>query len=76
MIVKVIYDDGVFRPERPVNIEQGARFEVLVQTAAEHWETKDVARALRDVAATPAKVEDSFSGEDHDQVLYGENGAW
>lgn len=76
MTVSVVYQNGVFRPVAPVQLEDGARGEVIVESPRRYWSPQDVAQALQKIAAMPSQGAGDFSGEDHDSILYGKDGAW
>jgi hypothetical protein len=78
MTVKGRYEAGSVRLEEPLPLDDGTQVEVEVTVA----EPKAVRRKtpyeiVQEIAAlyVPHPDEAPFSGEDHDKVLYGENGA-
>ena len=72
--IQAVYAGGVFRPEEPVSIAEGARVEITVtDDAPEPAVSAEVTRnALLEIAAMPLEgPDDGFSGADHDKILYG-----
>lgn len=71
MTVKAIYEDGVFKPQEPVHLEEHTEVEVLLPTAAitdaddpTGWKTAEALIGFIDEA--PADM-----AEHHDHYLYG-----
>lgn len=74
--VEAIYTGGVLRPTQPLEIAEGTRVEVLVLTPRPAAESRTPAEILAAIAALPEEPgAEGFSGKDHDEVLYGRNGA-
>jgi predicted DNA-binding antitoxin AbrB/MazE fold protein len=78
--VEAIYEHGVLRLFRPIDLAEGTRVEVVVITrlASDKTGTEKtpVNRTPAEVAAGIASLavganDDGFSGRDHDRVLYG-----
>lgn len=77
--IEAVYEHGVLRLDRPIDLAEGSRVEVIVlpREAADakrdtHPEAKSLSEFLDEVAALPLESSpDGFSGEDHDEVLYG-----
>src|SRR5271157_1384917 len=80
--IEAVYEQGVLRLSRPIDLADGTRVDVIV--IASHPERRPVkpdepgprkktpAEIMSDIAARPMESSpDGFSGEDHDQVLYG-----
>jgi predicted DNA-binding antitoxin AbrB/MazE fold protein len=70
--VKAIYEDGVFKPKEPVELEERTEVEVLIPTQAKPneddptgWKAIDELRGI--VKGAPADV-----SEKHDRYLYGD----
>jgi predicted DNA-binding antitoxin AbrB/MazE fold protein len=70
MTLEAIYENGVFRPVDPVALEEGTRVQIFIDKPAGPADPKTVARLLAEVAALPLKGTATFSGEDHDSILY------
>jgi predicted DNA-binding antitoxin AbrB/MazE fold protein len=70
--VRAVYENGVFRPLKPVALPEGAEVHVVISDQSD----KDGAAAaaiLAEIAALPVEGDgDPFTSRDHDQVLYGE----
>lgn len=81
--ISAIFDSGVFRPLVPVEIAEGTQVQIEIPQSAPHafgeFTPEDLARqqaAIKDMLAEierlPIKeLDDGFSGQDHDKVLYG-----
>ena len=69
--IEAVYEHGMIRPLQPLELPEGARLDVIVIT---HEETKtkgNVAETIAEIAALPLEEKtDSFSGRDHDSILY------
>ena len=65
-----VYEGGLLRPMVPINLPEGARVEVTVVGAAEE-PSANPADILRAIAAMPEREGPSFTGREHDMVLYG-----
>jgi predicted DNA-binding antitoxin AbrB/MazE fold protein len=81
--IEAVYEEGIFRPVEPVSLPEGSRAEVIIPVAAsrEVGETTETNpketpyEIMARIAALPGPAhDDGFSGEDHDKILYGENG--
>lgn len=76
-----VYQDGVLRPEAPVEFAEGERVTMTVVRKGGvipcRATPEEVYQNILAIAALyePHPDEEPFSGEDHDKVLYGENGA-
>ena len=73
--IQAVYRGGVFKPEEPVTIAEGARVELTVRaTPADAQAAPTPTReALAEIASLPPEgPDDGFSGADHDRLLYGE----
>jgi predicted DNA-binding antitoxin AbrB/MazE fold protein len=81
-MIEAVYEQGVLRLSRPIDLADGTRVDVIV--VASHPaltpvmpeepgpRKKTPAEILSEIAAMPMESSpDGFSGEDHDQVLYG-----
>ena len=72
MTVKAIYENGVFKPQEPVHLEEHTEVEVVIPTAASidaddptGW--KAVEALIGFIGHAPADM-----AEHHDQYLYGQ----
>ena len=69
--VHAIYEKGVFRPTRPVQINDGAQVELTIEESVTESQPTQIVNTLEEIAKLPIeKAKDSFSGADHDRVLY------
>jgi predicted DNA-binding antitoxin AbrB/MazE fold protein len=79
--IEAVYDEGVFRPTNPVALRNGTVVEITVRTKGGTIRgassPDEVNRYLDDIAARcqPSDPEEPFSGQDHDEILYGTRGA-
>jgi predicted DNA-binding antitoxin AbrB/MazE fold protein len=74
--VDAIYEQGAFRPAAPVALQEGARVVLTIETEVPLRPPGRLVAALAEIAAMPAEgADDGFSGADHDNVLYGSEGA-
>jgi predicted DNA-binding antitoxin AbrB/MazE fold protein len=75
--MKAVYQGGVFRPDEPVPIAEGARVELTIRAEADAaGASKPILDALMEIAALPLEgPRDGFSGADHDRILYGDSDA-
>lgn len=77
--IEAVYEQGVFRPERPIDLAEGSRVEIIVLPVSPPRSIEDcspvrnnLAEFVAEMAALPLESPlDGFSGEDHDEVLYG-----
>ena len=69
--VHAIYEKGVFRPTRPVQMNDGAQVELTIEESSTECGSMSIVTALEEIAKLPIAIaKDSFSGADHDRVLY------
>ena len=74
--VDAIYEGGSFRPANPVTLEEGAQVVLTIETDLPLKPPQQLVAGLAEVAAMPARgPDDGFSGADHDEILYGREGA-
>lgn len=77
--IVAIYEKGVLRLDRPIDLAEGSRVEVIViptkpirSADRDQSARKTPAELIAEIAALPMESSvEGFSGEDHDQVLYG-----
>jgi len=77
--IEAVYEQGVLRPDRPIDLAEGSRVEIIVLPAESRelvdktqFDPRRAAKRIAEIAALPLESSpDGFSGEDHDQVLYG-----
>lgn len=75
-IVKAIYEDGVFKPKEPVQLEEHTEVEVSLPTAAVASATDDPTgwKAMREfigLAGDAGEPGESNAAEEHDAIIYG-----
>jgi predicted DNA-binding antitoxin AbrB/MazE fold protein len=74
--IDAIYEHGTFRPARPVALEEGSQVVLTIETEPPLRPPQRLVAALAEIAAMPAEsAADGFSGADHDDILYGPEGA-
>ena len=70
--ISAVYEKGVFRPVQPVELQDGARVELVHETPGAAADPRELAGALDEIASLPCEgPDDGFSGDDADRVLYG-----
>jgi len=72
MTIEAIYEDGVFKPTRPVSLVEGTHVRVMLEQELQAPDPQRAARLLAEIAALPMQGPGGFSGRDHDKILYGE----
>ncbi len=69
--IEAVYENGVFRPTHPINFPEGEHLHLIVVTREEAQPNGNATALLAEIAALPIEGEtSSFSGRDHDTVLY------
>ena len=69
--ITAVFEKGVLRPEHPVDLPEGEQLQLIVVTRKPGSPNGNAAHALAEIAALPLEGETgSFSGADHDSVLY------
>lgn len=75
--IQAVYEHGVFRPIDPVPLEEGAKVELSYERPAPLKPPQPMLAAIEEIARLPLEgPDDGFSGADHDDILYGKDGAW
>lgn len=70
--VPAVYEHGVLRPLEPVDLEEGERVTLTVARPAALESGKSAHAILGHIASLAVTREgDGFSGEHHDDALYG-----
>lgn len=73
MTIKVIYQNGVFKPLNPLDVKEGTEAEVTIQKPRSIPTPEKVIENLLRLADMPLEGEGKlFSGRDHDKILYGD----
>lgn len=71
--IQAVYERGVIRPLEPVALTEGEELDVVLLPRQQHKQ-KNPAQVLAEIASLPVEgKQDSFSGADHDRVLYVED---
>jgi predicted DNA-binding antitoxin AbrB/MazE fold protein len=69
--ITAIFEKGVLRPEHPVDLPEGEQLQLIVVTRKAGPPNGNAMHALAEIAALPLEGDpSSFSGADHDSVLY------
>lgn len=73
--IRAVYKNGAIHPVEPLALADGASIDVTIEAVSSDLPTLDpvgIARLMAEIAALPLEGDDTpFSGEDHDEVLYG-----
>jgi predicted DNA-binding antitoxin AbrB/MazE fold protein len=71
MTITAIYEKGVLRLMQPMELPDGTSVEIIVIPKPSHSQPKNPADILAEIAALPLEENaDTFSGREHDKVLY------
>lgn len=69
--IEAVYENGVFRPTHPINFPEGEHLQLIVVTRENAPPNGNASALLAEIATLPIEGENnSFSGRDHDTVLY------
>lgn len=68
--ITAVFEKGVLRPEHPVDLPEGEQLRLIVVTRKPGPPNGNAAHALAEIAALPLEDPGSFSGADHDSILY------
>ena len=69
--VKAIYEDGVFKPKKPVSLRERTEVEVLIPAKAEEDDEDPTGwKAARKLVGFIKKGPKGHVGRDHDKYLY------
>jgi predicted DNA-binding antitoxin AbrB/MazE fold protein len=69
--IEAIYERGIIRPVEPLELPEGTRLDVIVITHEKPRSNGNAAEILAEIAAMPLeRTSDSFSGREHDAILY------
>lgn len=74
-VIRVVYEDGVFKPEEPVDLADKSRLQIVIEPAASvpavtdptGWKAMREFIGLAGPASTPDETNDA---EDHDSILF------
>jgi len=71
--IEAVYERGIIRPLQPLELPEGARLDLIVITHEQPKANGSAAEILAEIAALPQEgSDDSFSGREHDSILYPE----
>ena len=69
--IEAIYERGIIRPVEPLELPEGTRLYVIVITHEKPRPNGNAAEILAEIAELPLEgPSDSFSGREHDSILY------
>ena len=69
--IEAIYERGIIRPVQPLELPEGTRLDIIVTTQEKPRPNGNVAELLAEIAGLPLEsASDSFSGREHDSILY------
>ena len=69
--VKAIYEDGVFKPKEPVQLEERTEVEVLIPTAVRAEDDPTGWKAMHEFIGLAGEGAGSGNAsEDHDAIIY------
>jgi predicted DNA-binding antitoxin AbrB/MazE fold protein len=70
-LITAVYQNGTLVLEEPLSLSNGSKVDVVVVPKVQTHGSA-VAKRMASIAALPAEGKaNSFSGRDHDQILYG-----
>jgi predicted DNA-binding antitoxin AbrB/MazE fold protein len=74
--ITAIFEAGLLRPTVPLDLAEGARVELILISNERNGKEagRSAASILAGIAALPTSGGDPRTSQDHDQVLYGEQG--
>ena len=70
--IEAVYEHGVLRPTRPIDLAEGTRVEIIVipESSTQGPARSTPAQVAARIAAMPVQSSpEGFSGEDHDAIL-------
>jgi predicted DNA-binding antitoxin AbrB/MazE fold protein len=75
--VDAIYENGILRLSRPIDLAEGTPVEVIVIPRSPQPGKRTPAEIIAEIAAMAVESPDTDgrSGRDHDKILYGDQGA-
>jgi predicted DNA-binding antitoxin AbrB/MazE fold protein len=74
--VDAIYENGVLRLSRPIDVADGTPVDVIVIPCSLQPGKRTPAELIPEIAAMPVESSaEGFSGRDHGKILYGDQGA-
>ena len=75
--ITAVFEAGLLRPTTPLELAEGTRVELIIIRDERNGKQvgRTAASILAGIAALPTTGGDPRTSQDHDQVLYGEQGA-
>jgi predicted DNA-binding antitoxin AbrB/MazE fold protein len=75
--ITAVFEAGLLRPTTPLVLAEGTRVELIIISDERNGKQagRTAASILAEIAALPTAGGDPRTSQDHDQVLYGEQGA-
>jgi predicted DNA-binding antitoxin AbrB/MazE fold protein len=75
--ITAVFEAGLLRPTVPLDLAEGTRVELIIINGEHNGKEtgRNAASILAGIAALPTAGDDPRTSLDHDQVLYGEQGA-
>jgi predicted DNA-binding antitoxin AbrB/MazE fold protein len=71
--IKAVHEKGIIRPLEPLELPEGSRLDVIIISHDQPATIPNAAQVLAAIAALPLEgPRDSFSGREHDSILYPE----
>ena len=72
--IEAVYEQGIIRPLQPLELQEGARLDLIVITHEQSKANGNAAEILAEIAALPIEGStDDFARCDHDSILYPES---
>jgi predicted DNA-binding antitoxin AbrB/MazE fold protein len=69
--IQAIYEHGIIRPVKPLELPEGSRLDVIVIIHEKPRTNGNAASILAEIATLPLEgASDAFSGREHDSILY------
>ena len=69
--IEAIYEQGVIRPLQPLELPEGTRLDLILNTHDLPNSNGNTAEILSEIAALPLESStDTFAGREHDSELY------
>ena len=74
--ISAVYENGTLILDEPLAVSEGVKVEIIILSPKNKQPKKTSAEILSELAELPIEGKTNlFSGSDHDEILYGENGA-
>lgn len=69
--IEAVYEQGVIRPLQPLELPEGTRLDLIVNTHEQPKANGNTAEILAEIATLPLEgATDTFAGREHDSKLY------